>query len=41
MPEERRCQMNIKLKPGTLSARGRFVDLGIDGMVILKRVIKT
>jgi len=37
MPEERRFQMHVKLKSGTLGARDCFVGLGIDGMVILKK----
>jgi hypothetical protein len=41
MPEEGRSQLHTKLKSGTLSARGRFVGLGIDGIVILKMVLKT
>lgn len=41
MSEERRSQMHMKLKSGTLSARGRFEGLGIDGITILKRVLKT
>jgi len=41
MPEERRSQMHVKLKYGTLGAGGCFVGLGIDGMIILKRVLKT
>jgi hypothetical protein len=34
-------KMHIKLKSGTLGARGCFVGLGIDGMIILKGILKT